>query len=192
MADLVRRFIKLSWCAAVLRPGDCGAQSTKMLRQQVMGQQTQQKQHPAVVLTFTNPINGSSVHGPSIGLHYKLYTSRGSGRELTSPEIEDLATATTMCFQLQGFRHKTEICAPLAVATVTIRDALPAKWHTVTATIKHTTTGMVWEESGDRVTVLNGLDGHGVLDMCGESACLDTSDMRSAYFGYIYRSDLRR
>ena len=90
-----------------------------------------------------------------------------------------------MCFELYGFKDTSEICAPLRVATVTIKDALPAKWHTVTATLKDTLTAEVWGES--EVVVFNGLNGFDDLDMCGKSACLDSSDLRSAYFDYIYR-----
>lgn len=68
-----------------------------------------------------------------------------------------------------------------------MKDALPAKWHHVTGLVKDTRTGELVGGSGDGVFVFNDLNGHGVLDMCGETACLDSSDLRAAYFDYIYR-----
>lgn len=124
-------------------------------------------------------------------LHYKIFsTDVGGGgvhHELTKDEVRELARTTTVCFRLHGFNNPPEICAPLRVSAVTIRDALPAKWHTVTGLIKDTLTGRLLGASNDGVSVFNSLNGFGVLDMCGESACLDSSDLRAAYFDYVYR-----
>lgn len=150
-------------------------------------QQHQQQQRPPTVLRFNHPSNGSSVAGPDVHLHYTLHSAAGSGRELTATEIGELAVSTTMCFKLHGFSDKPEICAALGVATVTIKDALPAKWHRVSARMKDAMTGDVWQGPDAEVNVFVALDGYGSLDMCGDSACLDTSDLRSAYFDHVYR-----
>ncbi|CAN0384772.1 unnamed protein product, partial [Hapterophycus canaliculatus] len=139
------------------------------------------------LLTFTAPTNGSRVEGPDVYLHYKIFSTRGAGRELTPAEIRDLADTTAVCFKLHGFDSAPEICAPLRVSAVTIKDALPAKWHHVTGLMKDFKTGELVGGSDDGVFVFNNLNGYGVLDMCGESACLDSSDLRAAYFDYIYR-----
>lgn len=148
-------------------------------------QQKQTEKKLPLLVGFTSPINGTRVEGPNVFLHYKIFNALES-RELTPAEVRDLSASTTVCFKLHGF-HVPEICAPLRVTTVTIKDALPAKWHHVTGSIKDTTTGELLGGSDGGVSVFNNLNGYGVLDMCGESACLDSNDLRSAYFDYIYR-----
>ena len=178
--------------AALAGPTAHGAHATPLARQledqqQLQQQQQQQQQQvasPPLLLSFTSPNNGSRVEGPDVSLHYKIFTG---DRELTRTEVKDLAKTTTVCFKLHGFNDAPEICAPLRVSAVTIRDALPAKWHTVTSTIKNSKTGRLLGGSNGGVSVFNDLNGYGVLDMCGESACLDSSDLRAAYFDYIYR-----
>lgn len=173
--------------AAVAPPGMHSAQATPWAPQLEEQQQQQQPGSSPLLLSFTNPTNGSRVEGPDVYLHYKILTALDGGRELTKTEIRELAKTTTVCFKLHGFNDAPEICAPLRVSTVTIRDALPAKWHTVTSSIKNTNTGRVLGGSNGGVSVFNNLNGYGVLDMCGESACLDSSDLRAAYFDYTYR-----
>lgn len=185
--------IRLLWtaalgvCAAVARPSMHGADATPLALQLEDQQQLQQLVAPPLVLSFTNPTNGSRVEGPDVFLHYKILTLLDGGRELTRTEVKDLSKTTMICFKLHGFNDPPEICAPLRVTAVTIRDALPAKWHTVTGSIKNTKTGRMLGGSNGGVSVFNDLNGYGVLDMCGESACLDSSDLRAAYFDYIYR-----
>lgn len=149
--------------------------------------QHQQPTAPAV-LRFTSPTNGSTVDGPNVPLAYTLNAARGDGRELTTSEIQDLTVSVNMCFELQGF-DKTETCAGLRVTSVTIKEALPAKWHTVTATVRSPSKAEGWKNAGDAVSVFVGLEGYPNLakDMCGDSACLDSTDVRSAYFDHIYR-----
>lgn len=174
--------------AAVASPSEHGAHVTPLGQQIEELQQNQQLASPPLQLSFTNPTNGSRVEGPDVSLHYTVSTSLDGGRELTRTEVEDLAKTTTVCFKLHGFNDPPEICAPLRISIVTIRDALPAKWHTVTSSIKNTRTGrLLGGSNGGGVSVFNNLNGYGVLDMCGESACLDSSDLRAAYFDYIYR-----
>ncbi|CAM9776286.1 unnamed protein product, partial [Scytosiphon promiscuus] len=140
------------------------------------------------LLAFTNPMNGSRVEGPDVSLYYKIFsTAGGGGRELTSSEIQRLSRTTTVCFELRGFDNAPEICAPLRVSAVTIKDALPAKWHHVTGRMMDSITDELVGSSHDGIYVFNSLNGYGVLDMCGETACLDSSDLRAAYFDYIYR-----
>lgn len=145
-----------------------------------------------VVLRFTNPVNGSVVQGPDVDLHYKLYSAApeldSGARVLSFSEVKELSSVDTMCFRLHGFDPEPDICSPLHRTKVTIRDALPAKWHTVSASILlNSSTSMKWEISSDSVSVFVSLGGYNLLDMCGDSACLDTTDLRSAYFDYIYR-----
>ncbi|CAN0119371.1 unnamed protein product, partial [Ectocarpus sp. 4 AP-2014] len=147
--------------------------------------QTEQTKLP-LHLGFTSPINGTRVEGPNVFLHYKIFNAL-ENRELTSAEVRDLSVSTTVCFKLHGFNDVPEICAPLRVTTVTIKDALPAKWHHVTGSIKDTRTGKLLGASDGGVSVFNNLNGYSVLDMCGESACLDSNALRSAYFDYVYR-----
>lgn len=147
--------------------------------------QEQKQPPPSAALVFTSPANGSRVDGPDVHLQYEFFSTDSAGRELSKDEVADLSVTHSMCFELHGFKDTSKVCAPLRVATVTIKDALPAKWHTVTATLKDTRTAEVWGES--EVMVFNGLNGFDDLDMCGQSACLDSSDLRSAYFGYLYR-----
>lgn len=152
----------------------------------------QQPAAPPAVLKFTNPANGSTVDGPNVHLTYMLNSARGDGgRELTTSEIEDLTVSVTMCFELKGF-EKPEACAPLQLTSVTIKEAVPAKWHTVTAMIKSSSEAEEeeeWKNAGDAVSVFVGLEGYPDLakDMCGDSACLDTTNVRSAYFDHVYR-----
>lgn len=170
---------------------------TRMLRHSPSQQRWQLHSHPpSVAIAFTTPSNGSMVDGPDVRLHYKLYRialgddrSDGSTRRemLTASEAKHLSKSTTMCFKLHGFDDKPQICAPLALTTVIIKDALPAKWHQVTASIKNTATGQVLKGSEDFVSVFVSLQGYGMLDMCGKSACLDTTELRSAYFNHVYR-----
>lgn len=174
--------------AAVARPSMHGAQATPL--PPLLEEQQQQRQHaspPPLTLSFTTPTNGSRVEGPDVYLHYKIFTALDGGRELTRTEVKDLAKTTTVCFKLHGFNDAPEICAPLRVSAVTIKDALPAKWHSVTGSIRNTKTGRLVGGANGGVSVFNNLNGYGVLDMCGESACLDSSDLRAAYFDYIYR-----
>lgn len=174
--------------AAVARPSIHGARATPLPLQLWEQQQHQQQlTSPPLLLIFTNPTNGSRVEGPDVYLHYKIFTALDGGRELTRTEVKDLASTTTVCFKLHGFNDVPEICAPLRVSAVTIKDALPAKWHTVTGSITTTKTGRLLGGSNGGVSVFNNLNGYGVLDMCGESACLDSSDLRAAYFDYVYR-----
>lgn len=167
---------------------------------------------PAVFLTFRNPVNGSTVDEPTFELGYTLTAARG-GRELTEPEVNELTSSTTMCFQL-GASLKAPVCAPLTQTWVTLKGALPATWHTVTATLSDTALGQAretgnsnimraeadsasgslelaglekWKDTGDSLTVFVGLKGFSQLPLCGESSCLDSSDVRSAYFDHIYR-----
>lgn len=145
-----------------------------------------------VVLRFTNPVNGSIVQGPDVDLHYRLYSAApeldSEARVLSFSEVKELSAVDTMCFRLHGFDPEPDICSPLHRTKVTIKDALPAKWHTVSASILlNSSTGMMWEISSDYVSVFVSLAGYNLLDMCGDSACLDTTDLRSAYFDYIYR-----
>lgn len=176
--------------AAVAQPTMPGAHATPLALRLEEQQQHQQQQlaPPSFLLSFTAPTNGSRVEGPDVSLHYTIFTGGlDGGQELTRTEITELAKTTTVCFKLHGFNDAPEICAPLRVSAVTIRDALPAKWHTVTGSIKNTKTGRLLGGSNGGVSVFNDLNGYGVLDMCGESACLDSSDLRAAYFDYIYR-----
>ncbi|CAN0140512.1 unnamed protein product, partial [Ectocarpus fasciculatus] len=148
--------------------------------------QTEPSNKLPLLLGFTSPINGTRVEGPNVFLQYKIFDTRES-RELTPTEVRDLSVSTTVCFKLHGFNDVPEICAPLRVTTVTIKDALPAKWHHVTGSIKDMRTGELLGGSDGGVSVFNNLNGYGVLDMCGESACLDSNALRSAYFDYVYR-----
>ena len=177
------------WAAAVSSaPGAHGAQATLLPRHEQQQQQQQAKiDAPSLLLRFTNPTNGSRVDGPDVFLHYKIWSSWDGGRELSNAEVRELAPANTVCFKLHGFNDAPEICAPLRVSAVTIKDALPAKWHTVTGFLKDGETGRLLPGSADEVSVFNSLNGYGVLDMCGESACLESSDLRAAYFDHIYR-----
>lgn len=184
------------WATAVSR-----SSSTRGLAQAAapfsLRRQHEHPQPTSLLLSFTTPTNGSRVEGPDVKLHYKIFSVRGGGNnggsddadriELTKAEVRGLADTTTVCFKLHGFDNTPETCAPLRVSAVTIRDALPAKWHTVTGWIKDTQTGQLLGGSNGGVSVFNNLNGYGVLDMCGESACLDSSDLRAAYFDYVYR-----
>eukprot|EP00903_Cladosiphon_okamuranus_P012120 g11372.t1 len=174
------------WAAAA-RPSTHDADAMPLALQLEHQQQLQPLEPPPLILSFTNPTNGSRVAGPNVSLHYKILTRLDGGRELTRTEVKDLSKTTTVCFKLHGFSDPPEICAPLRVTAVTIRDALPAKWHTVTGSIRHAKTGRVLGRSNGGVSVFNDLNGYGVLDMCGQTACLDSSDLRAAYFDYIYR-----
>lgn len=190
MASPVRRWIAIgAWATLVSLshlPRTAQARLLSPGTQQEKQQEKEQKQPPpAAALVFTNPANGSRVDGPDVHLHYEFFSTVDADRKLSRDEVAELAVTHSMCFELHGFKDKSEICAPLKVATVTIKDALPAKWHTVAATLRDTTTAKVWGES--EVMVFSRLNGFDELDMCGKSACLDSSDLRSAYFGYIYR-----
>lgn len=189
MASPLARWIAIgAWTALVpLSHLPCAAQARLLSPGTLQEQQQEQKQQspPAAALVFTTPANGSRVDGPDVHLHYEFFSTDSPGRELSTDEVKELSVTHSMCFELHGFKDTSEICAPLRVAMVTIKDALPAKWHTVTATLKDTLTAEVWGTS--EVTVFNALNGFGELDMCGKSACLDSSDLRSAYFDYIYR-----
>ncbi len=181
------------WAAAVSPATKQGAQATTAVLHQEQQQQQQQQQGQKVgasplLLRFTTPTNGSRVEGPDVYLHYKILSAgEDGGRELSNAEVHEMAQAKTVCFKLHRFNDAPEICAPLRVSAVTIKDALPAKWHTVTGYLKDSVTGRLLGGSTDEVSVFNNLNGYGVLDMCGESACLDSSDLRAAYFDHIYR-----
>ena len=137
--------------------------------------------------------------------------SRAGGRELTQQEVHDLALdGITMCFQVLSYMIITS-CSPVTRAPLTIQNALPAAWHKVAGwllydaptsssaksasaalfgsgedgqdeVIQHAGAG-----AGDSVTVFLSLDGHPELPLCGESACLESSDARSTYFDQIYK-----
>lgn len=168
-----------------------------------------------VVLVFDTPVNGSTVQGPSLELTYTLNTARGAGgRRLTTAEVNILRKrGVSMCFYIDDANAGPPTCSPLAVEVIGMYRMVPGIWWTLTATLSDgvTTTavddGLVpatiqetrrdssvrkdtaWQGSGDTVTVWVGLDNPSLLadSLCGESACLDNSDLRSAYFDSIYR-----
>ncbi|CAM9411347.1 unnamed protein product, partial [Sphacelaria rigidula] len=167
---------------------------------------------PPVVLEFLTP-NGSMVNGPAIELLYTFRTmrSRTGGRELTQQEVHDLALdGITMCFQVLSFMIITS-CSPVTQAPLTIQNALPAAWHKVAGWLLYDAPTSSNAESasaalfrsgedgrdeviqnagagaGDSVSVFLSLDGHPDLPLCGESACLESSDARSTYFDQIYK-----
>lgn len=167
---------------------------------------------PPVVLEFLTP-NGSVVNGPAIELLYTFRTmrSRTGGRELTQQEVHDLALdGITMCFQVLSYMIITS-CSPVTQAPLTIQNALPAAWHKVAGWLLYDAPTSSSAESasaalfrsgddgrdeviqnagagaGDSVSVFLSLDGHPDLPLCGESACLESSDARSTYFDQIYK-----
>lgn len=176
----------------------------------------QQSLQPPVVLEFRNPVNGSTVSGTTVELEFALRTAHsnggagGGGRALNHEEINDLAkdVGVVMCFELLGSR-KPPSCAPLQLTSVSIHNALQATWHTIKATLYRKPAGtakllasgvgdseteslsfaqdQVYADAGDTVTVFVNLEGYPELPMCGGSSCLDSSDVRSAYFDQIYR-----
>ena len=187
----------LALLAVTLIPGSPnphGAQAAALRSQKVLKfPEALQGNHGApVVLRFTSPANGSVVEGPDVQLRFALYSAApeldAEARELTVSEVKELAAVDTMCFRLLGFGRKHEICSPLHQTAVNIKDALHAKWHTISASILlKSSSGMTWEVAADSLSVFVSMAGYDLLEMCGESACLDTTDLRSAYFDSIYR-----
>lgn len=137
------------------------------------------------------------------------------GREATHAEIHDLAQdGVTMCFAVSSAAVPST-CAPILRTSLTFRNGMPAAWHTITATLVYDPAAATSaraaaagdgvskssgsEERGDpwrhkkdlgasaSVTIFLSVEGYPELPFCGGSACLDSSDVRSAYFDQIYR-----
>lgn len=167
---------------------------------------------PPIVLEFLTS-NGSVFSGPNIDLSISFRTRDSrtdkSGRQATHQEIHDLAQdGITMCFELSSLA-KSLTCAPILQTWITIHNIFPGAWHTITATLVYDPAAAAdgngvsnasgSEENGDiawqrrdlgatsSVTVFVVVEGYPKLPLCGGSACLDSSDARSAYFDQLYR-----
>lgn len=143
-------------------------------------------------------------------LIYSLRTAR-SGSMLTHEDVKVLREdGVSMCFTAKRPVPQPAVCAPLRIAPIHMKTPLPGTWHVVTATLhgmatKATTrTGSqhlgepagrvpdtrqdiepVWKDAGDSISIFVGMEG--ISSMCGESACLDSSDLRATYFDIVYR-----
>lgn len=137
------------------------------------------------------------------------------GRQLTPPEVDILRDrGVSMCFGIEdGNAGPPAACGPLAaMGVIDIVRLTPGIWNALTATLSDgavddgpvaamtqekmrrdspvTKDTTAWEDAGDSVTVWVGLnDGHPLRpdSMCGKSACLDDSALRSAFFDSVYR-----
>ncbi|CAM9692890.1 unnamed protein product [Ectocarpus sp. 6 AP-2014] len=155
--------------------------------------------YPPAVLVFESPSNGSAaVYGTNINLAFSLRSSR-EGRILTHEEIEALREdGVSVCLAKKG-DPRPPPCALLSTdTTLSLHKPLPGMWHTIVATLHHeaaTSAGddsdeaRAWAKAGDSVSTyaeIEGLSSTSSVSMCGESACLDSSEKRSAYFDNVY------
>lgn len=156
--------------------------------------------YPPAVLVFESPLNGSrAVYGTNINLLFSLRSSR-EGRILTHEEIEALREdGVSVCLAKKG-DPRPPPCALLSTdTTLSLHKPLPGMWHTIVATLHHEAArnagddsdeARAWAEAGDSVSTyaeIEGLSSTSSVSMCGESACLDSSEKRSAYFDNVYR-----
>lgn len=170
---------------------------------------------PPAVLVFDTPVNGSTVQGSSSDMTYTLNTAKGAGgRQLTPAEVNILReSGVSMCFSIDDANVGPPTCQPLAVEVINMRRMVPGIWLTIRATLsggamttavdyglvpatiqetrRDSSVGKdaIWQGAGDAVTVWIGLDDPSFVadSLCGESACLDNSALRSTYFDTIYR-----
>lgn len=156
---------------------------------------------PPVVLVFEHPTNGSIIQGTNAELQFTLRSSR-SGLALTRDEVTILREdGASICFAVQKvFTKEPTLCTELTTEILSVGGLLPGAWHTITATLHHTTVSGIglsevkriledvsakWDRAGDSVTMLVAIDSSST--MCGDSVCLDSSDVRATYFDNLYR-----
>lgn len=156
---------------------------------------------PPAVLVFEHPTNGSIIQGTNTELQFTLRSSR-SGPALTYEEVSTLREdGACICFAVQRvFQNEPTLCTEFTTEVLSVSGLLPGAWHTITATLHHTAVSGVghaevirvledveskWDLAGDNVTLLVAVDS--TTTMCGESVCLDRSDVRATYFDTVYR-----
>lgn len=189
------------WTVSVTCLSFCTSPAAEAVKQATVDSIPRGVVSPPVVLVFEHPTNGSVIQGTNAELQFTLRSSR-LGPALTPEEVTTLREdGTCICFAVQGvFQNEPTLCTEFTTEILSVAGLLPGAWHTITATIHHTAVSGVghaevirvledveskWDFAGDSVTMLVAVDSS--TTMCGDSVCLDSSDVRETYFDTVYR-----
>lgn len=187
------------WITGVTCLSCCNTLTAEAAKETLIGSGIQI--NPPVVLVFDYPTDGSVVQGTHAELKFTLRSSR-SGPALTHEEVKILREdGTSICFAVQKvFAEESTLCVGLTTDILSVDGLLPGAWHTITATLHSTAVpgageseanraleavAAKWDHAGDNVTLMVAMEGS--TTMCGDSVCLDSSDLRATYFDNVYR-----